>query len=160
MAELTVVLCLDVLVDVPIRFLVDLRAEVSIIPDTHEAVSWFRGMEQHAVPSVLADGANLNVFGLVSLEFNMKGESVTPEFYVVKGHIAPILGSDFIRLFGFVKLDFSDQVVPFGPKVHSPKLEHDFKVPRISGQVISHNLVVPSRQEIVDQCPVENDTPG
>ena len=81
----------------------------------------------------------------------MKGQSVTPKFYVVKGHIAPILGSDVMRLFGFVKWDFGDQVVAFGPKVRSTKLEHDFKVPRISGVVISDSLVVPSRHEIVVQ---------
>ena len=89
----------------------------------------------------------------------MKGQSVTPKFYVVKGHIAPILGSDVMRLFGFVKLDFVDQVVTVGPEVHSPKLEHDFKVRRISGVVISDNMVVPSRHEIVVQWPVDNDTP-
>ena len=51
----------------PTRFLVDTRTEVSIIPDTHEAVPRFRGMERPAVSSVLADGANLNVLGVVSL---------------------------------------------------------------------------------------------
>ena len=61
-------LFVDVVVgDVTTRFLVDLRAEVYIIPDSREAVSRFRGMERPAVQSVLADGANLNVVGVVSL---------------------------------------------------------------------------------------------
>ena len=65
-------------------------------------------MERPAVQSVLADGTKFNIFGVVSLEFNLKGQSVTQGFCVVKGHIAPILGSDVMRLFSFVKLDCGD----------------------------------------------------
>ena len=58
-----------------------------------------------------------------------------------------------------MKSYFGSQVVTFGPKVKSPKLEHGFKVSRINRVVLSDNLVVPSRHEIVVQCLLESDTP-
>ena len=144
---------------VPTRFLVDSGAEVSIIPDTHEGISKLGCMQRPALQPVLADGSKLDVMGVVTLEVYINGQLVTADFYVVKGHIAPILGSDIMRLFSFVKLDFSGQRVSFGPRVYSQKGELDVKVPRINRVVVSSNLVVPSRQEVVVQCLVESGSP-
>ena len=117
-------LYVDVLVGrVPTRFLVDSGAEVSIIPDTHELVSKGGGMRLPQLQPVLADGSKLNVLGIITLPIEVDQKSITTDFYVVNSHISPILGSDVMRLFSFVKLDFDAQTVKFGPKIF-----HQFRI--------------------------------
>ena len=144
---------------VPTRFLVDSGAEVSIIPDSHEVVSKVGGMRMPCLQPVLADGSKLTVLGVIPLEVEVNGQSVMAEFYVVNAHISPILGSDIMRLFDFVKLDFNDQMVTFGPRVTSTRMDTSSKYPRVNRVVISQDLVIPSHHEIVVDCLVESETP-
>ena len=154
-------LYVDVLVGrVPTRFLVDSGAEVSIIPDTHELVSKGGGMRLPQLQPVLADGSKLNVRGIVTLPIEVDQKSITTDFYVVNSHISPILGSDVMRRFAFVKLDFDGQTVKFGPKVSSPVPDARTDPPRVSRVVMSENLVVPSCREVLVHGLVLSESPA
>ena len=105
------------------RFLVDSGAEVSIIPDSHEIVAGKGPLEKPRVQPVLVDGSELPVVGVASSSIVINGQEVSVRFYVVRANMSPILGSDIMKGFGWVRLDFANQAVGFGPVVSVPPEE-------------------------------------
>ena len=98
-------------------FLVDSGAEISILPEGHESLASNTELLQARMRPVLVDGSELPVLGVVESSVVINGQKVGVEFYVVKANISPILGSDVMKGFSWVRLDFGNQEVEFGPRV-------------------------------------------
>lgn len=142
--------------NVSTRFLVDSGAEISILPDTHEAVVNRKDLRVPSLQPVLADGSKLPVSGVINLPVLINGEKLMADFYVVSSQVAPILGSDIMKCFGFVTLDFSSHSVTFGPRMSDSVERHGGTMPRLSRVVLPVDIMVPSGHEVVVDALVES----
>ena len=141
------------------RFLVDSGAEVSIIPDSHEIVAGKGPLRKPRVQPVLVDGSELPVLGVASSSIVINGEEVCVDFYVVKASMSPILGSDIMKGFSWVRLDFANQAVGFGPVV-SLQSEEGSDAPRVFRVALPEDVKVPSCHEMVVNMLVESPVPS
>ena len=143
------------------RFLVDSGAEISILPDSHAVVARKGELRSARMQPVLVDGSELPVLGVAILSVVINSQTVDVEFYIVRANISPILGSDIMKCFSWVKLDFGSQAVTFGPLV-STVLQSDgvAEAHRQCRVVLSGDVKVPGCHEIVVRALVQSSSPA
>ena len=133
------------------KFLVDSGAEISILPESHALVAHGCKLESAKMRPVLVDGSELPVKGVSQASVIINGEPVLVNFYIVQANISPILGSDIMRGFSWVQLDFENQAVTFGPYLSDPliKSSETSVHPRICRLVLPDDLEVPGHHELI-----------
>ena len=143
-------------------FLVDSGAEISILPEGHESLASNTELLQARMRPVLVDGSELPVLGVVESSVVINGQKVGVEFYVVKANISPILGSDVMKGFSWVRLDFGNQEVEFGPRVmvRSSSSGSETVAPKVCRLVLSEDVMVPSNHEVIVKALLQSSSPA
>ena len=133
-----------------IKFLADSGAEISVLPEGHEAIPPECSLNPIQVQPVTADGKPLETVGTVSLPVLINNISVDVLFYISRSTISPILGVDVMRQFQQVSLDFENGTVKFGGHRGGIVPEHEvLKEPRVCRVVLPRDVVIPPRHEVM-----------
>ena len=90
------------------RFMADTGAEITLLPESHPSVERLRSCcLPTQIQPVTVDGKPIPLLGTLTLEVSVHGTNVPHTFFITQGtQIQPILGLDFMRKLGEIKIDF------------------------------------------------------
>lgn len=134
--------------NIPTDFLVDTGAEISVLPEGHAAIPPNSQLQYPPLQPIAVDGTPLDVTGTLVLSIIINDSLMNVTFYIIRSMRSPILGSDVLKMFHHVSLDYVNLTVRFGDhqEVNS---EGKSGVSHVCHVVLQDHLTIPPMHEVV-----------